>query len=200
MHDPSATDPNILPTGDAVPERTEAAIRVITQHDLAFRGAVQARLTDVVLRLRGAWKSGPALVWGDIHTVDEDALGDFEKRIALTLREGFFNFSQLLCGLEVLLLELHETGIVNEQTLLGVEKLVVHRNHHIRQLAAISGSQSALPNFNSRTDCTGGSGNQSEVHSNPLVVDKCCLRASDSTACGDICRGEGGAHGESRDR
>lgn len=185
----SSPDTDVSLTARAAPVRPKICSRVVPQHVPAFSRPIEARLTDVVFGLRTAWCAGPALAWADIHTIDEEARGDLEKRIALTLREGFFNFSQLLCGLEVLLLQLHETGVVNEQTLLGIEKLVVHRDDNLRQLAVISRSKGCLSDLNSGADSAGGARNQSEVHKNPPVVDEGRVRASDSTTCGDAGKG-----------
>lgn len=85
---------------------------------------VEARLTEVVTQLRSAWLAGPALLWECIHPIHEVARSDFERRVAATLAGGFFQFSQFLAGYEVLALQLKERGVVSEQTLLGLEKLL----------------------------------------------------------------------------
>lgn len=85
---------------------------------------VEARLTDVVHRLRKTWIGGPADLWTDIHTVREASVSDVDKRVTTTLARGFFQFSQFLAGFEVLALELKESGIVCEQSLLGLEQLL----------------------------------------------------------------------------
>ena len=84
--------------------------------------SVETRLTEVVLRLRDSWLSSCALQWSDVHSVHEVARNDLEKRIAATLSNGFFEFSQLLCGLEVLLLQSQKLSVVREQPLLGLEQ------------------------------------------------------------------------------
>lgn len=85
---------------------------------------VEARLTEVVQRLRASWLAGPALLWGDVHTIRELTVPDIDKRVASTLARGFFQFSQFLAGYEVLTLELKESGVVSEKTLLGLEQLL----------------------------------------------------------------------------
>lgn len=85
---------------------------------------VEARLADVVQRLRAAWLAGPALLWGDIYPIREAAVAKIDKRVATTLARGFFQFSQFLAGFEVLALELKKSGIVREQSLLSLEKLL----------------------------------------------------------------------------
>lgn len=99
-----------------------------THHERAcehgFDSLVEARLTDVVQRLRRSWLVGPALLWDEIHPIRELAGSELEKRIATTLAGGFFQFSQFLAGFEVLALELQERGVVREQSLLGLEQLL----------------------------------------------------------------------------
>lgn len=87
---------------------------------------VEAGLADVVKRLRASWIAGPALLWGDVHPIREVSRGEFDQRVAATLVDGFLNFSQFLAGFEVLILELEKRGVVTEQSLLGLEKRVVH--------------------------------------------------------------------------
>lgn len=86
---------------------------------------IEARLTDIVLRLRSSWIAGPAQLWGDIYPIRMELLGDGEKRIATALFQGFFQFSQLLAGLEVLLLQSQQLGVVRKEALLGLEQLIV---------------------------------------------------------------------------
>lgn len=124
--------------GDALASRELLSANVAVQCDLppaivaslehALDPPVEARLTDVVHRLRSAWISGPAALWGDIHPIHKDALGDFEKRIALSLRERFFEFGQLLCGFEVLVLKLEELRRKRENALLRGTELLDNRS------------------------------------------------------------------------
>lgn len=86
---------------------------------------IPTRLAEIVGNLRASWLAGPALIWSDLHAVHELASTEVDKRIAILARSGFFQFSQLLCGLEVLLLELQKHGVVHEETLLGCEQLLV---------------------------------------------------------------------------
>ena len=186
MRESSSVHVDIAPAARAVPVIPEIRFGVMPQHIPALSGAIQARLTDVVLGLRESWCAGPALAWVDIHTVDEEARSDLEKRITLALRESFFHFSQFLCGFEILLLQLHETGVVNEQTLLGIEKLFVHRDNYATEHVCVSDRDGALANINSCLNGASGAGNHREVHKNPPAVDESCVRTPDSTTCGDI--------------
>ena len=98
----------------------------------------------MVLNLRASWIAGPAMHWLDVCAVGERAGSNFDKRIAATLRDGFFCFSQLLCGLEVLLLQSQQLGVVPEESLLGVEKLVVQLGNDRRDLIEIANAQRGL--------------------------------------------------------
>lgn len=89
-----------------------------------FDPLVEARLANVVHRLRSSWIAGPAEMWADVHSIRELPLSQFEKRVATTLASGFFQFSQFLAGFEMLALQLQESGIVSEQSLLGLEQLL----------------------------------------------------------------------------
>ncbi len=96
-------------------------------HENALDSLVEAGLTNVVLRLRQSWIAGPAGLWGDIHPIHEDARGEFEQGVATALRERFFQFSQFLAGLEVVLLERQQLRVVAKQPLLGAERaLALH--------------------------------------------------------------------------
>lgn len=112
-----------------------------------FDPLVEARLTDVVNRLRGAWLAHIAGIWGDIHTINVSASGDLEKRVATVLRQGFFHFSQLLCGLELLLLDRQKFGVVTEESVLGIEKLIVELGDDRSNLVEIPDCERGLPEF-----------------------------------------------------
>ena len=85
----SGADPCIAPSRGQPDELT-------VEHHLD--PLVQARLAEVVHRLRRAWIDGPALQWGLIYPIRELASADFDKRIAGALVQGFFQFSQFLAG------------------------------------------------------------------------------------------------------
>lgn len=89
-----------------------------------FDPLVEARLTEVVQRLRASWLAGPALLWGDVHAIREMPISNVDKRVATTLASGFLQFSQFLAGFEVLTLELKKSGVVSEQSLLCMEQLL----------------------------------------------------------------------------
>lgn len=105
--------------GPGIP--SEVKLSEIEHH---FSSVVEARLAEVVLRLRGSWLAGPALLWGEIHPIREISGSDFERRVATTLAGGFLQFSQFLAGFEVLALELQKSGVVSEQALLSLEQLL----------------------------------------------------------------------------
>ena len=117
--------------------------RLHSQFDLAYRtgpglgapdGAgleyrlsalVEARLAEVVQGLRADWIAGGARRWGELYPIRELVLTEVDQRVAGALVQGFLQFSQFLAGFEVFLLELKELGVVREQTILSLEKLLV---------------------------------------------------------------------------
>lgn len=114
---------------------------------------VEALLTNVVRRLRASWLAGPALLWGDIHPVRKVVTGEFDQRIAATLVDGFAQFSELLAGFEMLVLELQERGVVTEQRLLGLEKRIVKRGHFFGDEVEVSDAGQGLGDVPGRTQC-----------------------------------------------
>ena len=126
--------------------------------------AVEARLTDVMQRLRAAWIAGPALIWSDIHPINEMPLREFEKRVATTLRQGFFEFSQFLSGFEVLLLQAHQLRVVREEAVLGLEQLLVDLTHRNGDLVEISKANRRLAELLCSCDCCRSDGNKTVVH------------------------------------
>lgn len=132
-----------------------------------FDSFVEARLTEIVHRLRGSWIGGPAGLWGDIHAIHNDVRGQLEKRVTATLREGFLQFSQLLCGFEVLLLKLHELRVVREQSVLGLEQLLVDLSDSSGRLIEIAERQSRLTNLLRGLERADGDADRTEVHEVP---------------------------------
>lgn len=121
---------------------------------------VEATLTDIVGRLRSAWIANIAGSWTEICAVDIDALPDLDKRVATSLRKGFFHFAQLLCGLELLLLESKKLGLVAEQSVLGPEKLVVHLRNHCCALVEIADGHGGGDVLLRQADCGCRAGDQ----------------------------------------
>lgn len=118
---------------------SEAALGLTEmQHDLGLRRTIETRLADVVRRLRRDWSAGCGGCWLEICAIHTDSLSDLEKRIATTLRQGFFEFGQLLCGFEVLLLQGKHTRLELEQTVLRLEKLVVDLTNNRSELIEIA--------------------------------------------------------------
>ena len=96
--------------------------------------SIEARLTDVVKNLRGKWVEHIAAYWGDIHPICESSVGDFDKRISTTIRQGFLCFSQFLCCLELFLLDSKKFGIVTEERVLRLEKFIIEFRNNRRNL------------------------------------------------------------------
>ena len=99
---------------------------------------IEARLTEIVQRLRRTWIYGPAGLWTDIHAVREASVADIDKRVTTTLARGFLQFSQFLAGFEVLVLELEKSGVVSEQSLLGLEQFLHDRGCFFADESAVS--------------------------------------------------------------
>ncbi|TNW25543.1 hypothetical protein [Xylella fastidiosa] len=116
---------------------------------------VDAWLANVMHRLRNSWLDGPALLWGDIHPIHKCATTDLQKRIALLLRDGFLEFSQFLCGIELLALELEQGVVLNEQSSLGCDKRLAELRSSRLDLAEIAKTYEGTREFHS--DLQGGS-------------------------------------------
>lgn len=123
----------------------------------SFDALVEAVLTNVVHRLRASWLAGPALLWGDVHPVSKFARSDLDKRIATLLVQGFARYSQLLAGLEVLLRDRKQFGVVSEESLLSLEQLLVDARH-------LDGDQRLISEAGSRpADVDRGSDSRAEA-------------------------------------
>ena len=163
---------NHLPLGGNIPLAQRAnVVAQSAQFDQAqhtLDPLVEARLTKVVQGLRESWIAHMARFWGDIHPIDKVASGQLEKRIATTLSDGFFQFSQFLCGFEVLTLQLRELGVVREQTVLGLEQLLVDLAHRNGDLIEISKAHRRLSQLLCCRDCCRGDGDKAVVHGGSL--------------------------------
>lgn len=127
----------LLDNGVALAHGADGGVLPDLEHALVSPH-IQARLAQVVRRLRGSWLAGPALLWHDIHPIGEDAATEVDERIARALVDGFFEFSQFLAGFEVLLLELEHFGVVSEECLLGVEQHIVQRSGLLSDRGGVS--------------------------------------------------------------
>jgi len=105
---------------------------------------VEARLAEVVHRLRSDWLFGCARKWGDVCAIREVAGSDLDKHVATTLARGFFQFSQFLAGFEVLVLELKHSGVVSEQCLLSLEQLIVESRNPFRDQVEVPDPEQRL--------------------------------------------------------
>lgn len=152
------------------------------QHDLVLSPAIEALLADVVIRLRESWISGPAQCWGAIHPICKLAVGQSEKRVAVALCEGFSQFSQFLCGLEVLLLQREKGSAEFEQTLLSVEKLFVHGPNYFLRLGIVPEGNRAPAERDGGVDRSESSADERQVHASSLELGVGDENATDSTA------------------
>lgn len=163
------------------------------EHGPYFSGAVEARLADVVHGLRADFVVGPAFHWEAICLVCELAGSELDKRVTTALRQGFLQFSQLLCGLEVLLLQSQQFRVVREETLLGIEKLLVHSNDDVVQLGGVTDFDGRFPDVQRSAQGGDGTSDQGQIHACSPNVEKGGVGASDSTLRGNLVRG--GRHG-----
>lgn len=160
---------------------------------LHLTDAVKTRLTDVVLGLRADFIAGPARHWDGICSICELSGNELDKRVTTALREGFFKFSQLLCGLEVILLQGHQFGVVREETLLGLEKLFVHADDDFVQFVGVADLDCRFSDVECSAQRGDGASDQGQVHTGSPNVEKGGVGASDSTLRGNP--GDGGGHG-----
>ena len=183
-----------IPTGRANPVSIRSGSgREELQDNLRLSGPVEALLTDVVLRLRQSWINGPAKCWSGVHPISELAISEGEKRVSAALCEGFSQFSQFLCGLEVLLLQRANGSAEFEETLLGVEKLFVHGPNYFRRLGVVPHGDSSFADINGTADGPHGSGDQAEVHKSSPNVEKGGVGTPDSTFGGNSQEGNSNA-------
>lgn len=168
-----------LPVGDA--SHSISAL----QDRLSLSWPIEALLADVVIRLRSSWVAGPAKCWAGIHPISELASTELDKRVATALCEGFSQFSQFLCGFEVLMLQRVNGSREFEETLLGIEQLFVHGPNYFHRLGLVPDGQSSFAEVNGAVDGGDGACNQREIHKSFPVEDEGCVRTPDSTACGN---------------
>jgi len=105
----------------------------------AFDPLIKARLTDIVQRLRGT--DGMGAFWGEIHPIRMELVGQTEKRVATSLCESFFAFSQFLCCVEVFLLECDQLCTQGEEGLLSLEQKLLNLENFLRNHRGISNGQ-----------------------------------------------------------
>lgn len=159
----------------AVPVRTApSGAEPALEDDLRLSWAIKALLTDVVIRLRESWIAGPAKCWGGIYPISELASTELDKRVAAAVCEGFSNFSQFLCGLEVLMLQRVDGSAEFEQTLLGIEQLFVHGPNYFHRLGFVSDGQGSLAEVDGAIDSGNCTGDERKVHEGSLSSGLLC--------------------------
>lgn len=84
----------------------------------------EAGLADVVSSLIDAWCSGPGLAMGGIAAQRKFSTGELDQRVLAALIEGCLQFQIFFLQLGQIRLELQKSGVVSEQSLLSLEKLV----------------------------------------------------------------------------
>lgn len=106
--------------------------------------SIEARLAEVVYRLRADWIGSMADHWLAIYSIRDDALGDLDKRVSTSIYDGFFHFAQFLCALEILVLKRKELAIVGDEALLSAEKLVVQLSNDRSHLVRVTNGKGGL--------------------------------------------------------
>jgi len=134
-----------------------------------------------VNRLRQSWLCGPALLWDEIFPISEIAVSQIDKRVAAALCESFFQFSQLLCSLEVLMLQRVKGSTELEKTLLGIEKLFIHGPNYFRRLGVVSESDDSFTDVDSAIDCAHRATNQRVIHGGLPIGESSGVGTADST-------------------
>ncbi|KRG47369.1 hypothetical protein ARC20_03310 [Stenotrophomonas panacihumi] len=114
--------------------------------------SIPAGLAQVVGDLRRAWVAGPALMWGGINSICKDAASEVDQRVVILLREGFFEFSQFLCGLELLALEIEKSAVLSEEGALGAQQRVVELRKLRSRLVEVSDVDSCGKAFADQID------------------------------------------------
>ncbi len=169
----------------AVPVRIPASgAEPALQDNLVLTWAVKALLTDVVIRLRGAWVAGPAKCWGGIYPISQLAVTDLDKRVAAALCEGFSNFSEFLCGMEVLMLQRVDGSAEFEKTLLGIEQLFVHGPDYVHRFGLVSDGHSPLAEVDGAIDGSDCASDERKVQEGSPRVGNGGVGTTDSTLRG----------------
>lgn len=158
------------------------------QDDFSAVRAIETLLTDVVLRLRKTWCAGPAECWGSVASIRELAVEDRDKRVAATVYEGFVQFSDFLCGLEVLVTQ-HAKGSADfEKTLRGVEEFVIHSPLYVLRQNFISARQEGFKKIAQAVHAGNSGADSGKVHKGSPDVEEGDVGVSDSTLRGDAGR------------
>ncbi len=145
------------------------------QDDLSVFWPVETFLTHVVLRLRADWISHMGASWPSVCAVNELAGSEIEKRVARLLRDGFADFGQFLCGLEVFLLQGKQLHVVGKEAVLGLENLGIQITDDRCDLIELMHGQGGLAEFLRCLQRRKDGADHGNVHGNPLQsgVDGC---------------------------
>lgn len=155
------------------------------QDDFNAVRAIETLLTDVVLRLRRTWCAGPAECWSSVAGIREIAVEDLNKRVAATVYEGFVQFSDFLCGLEILLTQ-HKQGSADFLEALGkLEEFVIHSPLYVLRQNLISARQKGFKKIAQAVRAGDGSTDSGKVHESSPSVEEGDVGVSDSTLRGD---------------
>lgn len=161
------------------------------QHNLGLSWPVEALLTDVVIWMCESRLAVPAEWGGGIHSVSKLSRTDLDKRISTTLCEVFFQFSQFLCGFEILMLQRVNGSPEFEKPLLSIKQLFIHGANYFHRLGLVPNRQGSFAEIDGTVDGGDGAGDKREIHAGSPNVEKGGVGVSDSTA-----RGNGAGEGD----
>ena len=121
---------------------------------------VETALAQAWNALIGNWRVTFELLGERFADIYKDAARQADKRVMFALMEGLLEFSQFVCGGEMLLLQLRQRGGQTEQALLRIEELAVDLGHRRAELVEITDACRRLSQFLGRGQRAhqGGSG------------------------------------------
>jgi hypothetical protein len=120
---------------------------------------IKAALAHVVLWLRRDWVPVMTDTLNGLGTVDERTFRYLEQRVTPALCDEFLYCTQLLAQLEVLLLQLTHVSVVSEQSILSLEKLLIHLRNRSGDHIEVSDANHCLAQFLGSADRTHRSSN-----------------------------------------
>lgn len=154
-------DKVVIATGAS--QQGHVGVAVVPQHG-QLSPYVEARLTDVVGRLRSAWVKDCAVLWADIYPISKLTLTCLDEHVVLALREKFVGFSQFVVGLEHLLLQAKQLGVVREEGLLSLQELVIHPRNGLQHQGPITYSERIAAYVDSHFDKGCGTSDERCIH------------------------------------
>lgn len=126
--------------------------------------ALEAGLTEVLGRIERNWADFSARHGGSIALIRTIAAADLDQRVFAPVVESLLEFSKLLQIIKVLLLQNQELGIVGEETVLRLQKLVLDLTYDCGQVIEVTNAHGGLRHFLSEADRCRGDAYKAHVH------------------------------------